>query len=147
MTTWIYNKKKIKTLDDMPKDIIGFVYIITNLTNDKKYIGKKLISFKKVRKPLKGKKNKRRSMVESDWLDYWGSSNDLKYDIEMLGKDKFGREIIYWCTTKAQLSYLEAKEQFDRGVLLNEHDEYYNKIINCRIGFSKSLMESLKSKT
>ncbi len=135
---WTY---KGNTIEEIPEGYIGFVYLITNLTNNRKYIGKKLAQFKKSKPPLKGKKLRRRFIVESDWKDYWSSSDNLKADVEALGKDKFTREILYWCTSKAELSYLEAKEQFDRRVL--ETDEYYNGIINVRVGGSKALRESL----
>jgi len=137
---WKYNGNLVEEIADQ---YIGFVYIITNLTNNKKYIGKKLAKFKKTRPPLKGKKRKRKSLVESDWQSYWGSSEHLLADVDELGPENFSREILYFCTTRGELSYLEAKEQFDRGVLLT--DEYYNGIINCRIGGSQALKESLKN--
>ena len=136
---WTYQGKPV---EEVPEQFIGFVYLITNLTNGKKYIGKKLAQFKKTRPPLKGKKRKRRSTVESDWKSYWGSSDKLLEDIKHLGEENFTKEILYFCTTRGQLSYLEAKEQFDREVLLT--DEYYNGIINVRVGGSKALTESLK---
>ena len=135
---WTY---KGKIVEDIPQEYIGFVYLITNLTNDKKYIGKKLGQFKVTKKPLKGKKNKRRSTKESDWRTYWGSSDHLNEDVEHLGPENFTREILYYCTSRGELSYLEAKEQFDREVL--KTDEYYNGIINVRVGSSKALTESL----
>jgi|TARA_B110000908_G_C10256653_1_gene456015 hypothetical protein len=137
---WKYNGNLVEEIADQ---YIGFVYIITNLTNNKKYIGKKLAKFKKTRPPLKGKKRKRKSLVESDWQTYWGSSEHLLADIKEIGPENFSREILYFCTTRGQLSYLEAKEQFDREVLLT--DEYYNGIINVRIGGSQALKESLKN--
>lgn len=130
---------------ELPEGCEGFVYLITNLTNDKKYIGKKLARFKKTKPPLKGKKNKRRSTVESDWREYWGSSDRLNEDVALLGTHNFTREMLYYCTSKAELSYLEAREQFDRKVL--ETDEYYNGIINVRVGGSKALIESLQKQT
>jgi len=136
---WTY---KGNSIEEIPEGYIGFVYLITNLTNNRKYVGKKLAQFKKSKPPLKGKKLRRKYTVESDWKDYWSSSDNLKADVETLGKDKFTREILYWCTSKAELSYLEAKEQFDRRVL--ETDEYYNGIINVRVGGSKALIESLQ---
>jgi hypothetical protein len=132
-----------KTVEEIPEGIIGFVYLITNITNNKKYIGKKLAQFKVTKPPLKGKKNKRRSTKESDWRTYWGSSENLLADVAALGEDKFTREIIHYCPSRGILSYLEAKEQFDRRVL--ETDDYYNGIINVRIGGSKLLTEHLKN--
>ena len=136
---WTYNGKKI---DDLPEDIEGFVYLITNKTDNRKYIGKKLAKFKTSKPPLKRKINRRRGYKESDWRDYWGSSDHLNADVLKLGKDKFTREILHYCPSRGVLSYLEAKEQFDRRVL--ETDEYYNGIINVRVGSSKILKEALK---
>lgn len=135
---WTYQGKIV---EEISEEYIGFVYLITNLTNNKKYIGKKLTRFKVTKKPLKGKKNKRRSTKESDWRTYWGSSPHLQEDVEKIGPDNFTREILYYCTSRGELSYLEAKEQFDREVL--KTDEYYNGIINVRVGSSKALTESL----
>lgn len=136
---WHYNGEPVTIL---PEDCEAFVYLITNLTNDKKYVGKKLARFKKTRPPLKGKKNKRRSSVESDWREYWGSSDNLLEDITLLGPDNFTREILYYCPSRGVASYLEAREQFERKVL--ETDEYYNGIINVRVGGSQILREALK---
>jgi len=110
----------------------GFIYLITNLTNNKKYIGKKQCISKIKRKPLKGKKNKRIDYKESDWKDYTSSSNDLNADIVKLGKQNFKFEIIKACDSKWELAYEEAKEQMNREVLLK--DDYYNGILNLRIG-------------
>ena len=128
MTNWYYKNKIVK---EIPEGIIGFVYLITNLTNDKKYIGKKLAQFKRSKPPLKGRKNKRRTLVESDWRDYYGSSDELNEDIEKLGKEKFKRKILYFCQSKAELSYVEAREQFKYKVL--ETDDWYNGHIRVRV--------------
>ena len=135
---WTYKGKEVK---EIPEDVEGFVYIITNTTNNKKYIGKKLAKFKTTKPPLKGRKNKRRGHKESDWRDYWGSSDKLNEDVQALGTDKFTREILYYCNSRGLMSYLEAREQFERRVL--ESEDYYNGIINVRVGGSKILREAL----
>ena len=138
---WTYQGKIV---EELPEDCEAFVYLITNTTNDRKYVGKKLAKFKKTRPPLKGRINKRRSKVESDWRDYWGSSDQLQEDVNQIGEDKFTREILYYCPSRGVASYLEAREQFERRVL--EKDEYYNGIINVRVGGSKVQREALKGK-
>jgi len=110
----------------------GFIYEITNLTNNRKYIGKKQCQSVRKRPPLKGKKNKRHQIVETDWRTYTSSSNELNKDIIELGKEKFKFEILISCDSKWELSYNEMKLQVEREVLLK--DEYYNGIINVRIG-------------
>ena len=134
----MYNDEPV---ENIPEGYIGFVYLITNLTSNRKYIGKKLAEFKTTKPPLKGKKNKRRGTKESDWRTYWGSSEKLLADIAALGDDKFTREILFYCMSRGELSYIEAKEQFDRKVL--ETDDYYNGIINVRVGGSNILRQRL----
>lgn len=132
--TWFYNKEVVINI---PEDAIGFVYLITNLTNNRKYIGKKLFSFSKTTtKTVKlkngtKKKKKIRTKVDSDWREYYGSSLELLTDITNLGVDNFTREILYYCNSKAECSYIEAREQFIRKVL--ETSDYYNGQISCRI--------------
>jgi len=137
---WQYNNKEVT---ELPEDCEAFVYLIINNDNGMKYIGKKLAKFKTTKPPLKGKKNKRRGTKESDWRTYWGSNDHLKADVVELGEDRFTREILYFCTSRGIASYLEAEEQFKRKVLLT--DDYYNGIINVRIGGSQILKEALKS--
>ena len=135
---WTYNGKEIT---EIPEEYEGFVYLITNLTNNQKYIGKKLAKFKTTKPPLKGKKNKRRGYKESDWRTYYGSSDRLNADVAQLGEENFTREILYLCKGRGEMSYIEAREQFDRRVL--ETDEYYNGIINVRVGGSDKLRQAL----
>lgn len=126
---WFYKEKEFTS--EMIGDNVGFVYMITNLTNDKKYIGKKI--FKSTRKlpPLKGKSRRRTKIIESDWQNYFSSSDELKTLVEERGPDAFRREILHLCRTKGEMSYLELKEQMEREVLLN--DDYYNGIIQVKI--------------
>ncbi len=114
------------------EDTFGFIYEITNNVINKKYIGKKQC-VKKIRKPpLKNKKRARISHSISDWKTYTSSSNELNNDIIKYGKDNFTFTILKTCSSKWSLAYYEIKEQIDRGVLLR--DDYYNGIINVRIG-------------
>lgn len=113
---WQYNGSDF---DEVPKGMEGFVYLITNLVNNKKYIGKKHFWTRQ-----KNKKTGRRKTEESDWKSYFSSSDDLKADVKVLGEDKFLREILYLCPHKKSMSYYETYEQFTRNVLMNE--EYYN---------------------
>lgn len=116
---------------DAPDNIEGFVYVITDKRNDKKYVGKKKFWSVTRKPPLKGKTRKRVVRKESDWMKYYGSSELVNQLLVEHGEDNFHREIIHLCKTKGEMSYLEAKEQFDRNVLLN--DEYYNEFIGCKI--------------
>lgn len=126
MNTWLYDDKPIDPQD--VENYIGFVYIITNLLDDKKYIGKKLLKFKKTKR-LKGKKKK--ILVESDWQSYYGSNDVLKNDVKQHGEDNFKREVIRFCKNKSELTYFELKEQIIHGAL--ESDKYYNSWIFVRV--------------
>jgi hypothetical protein len=124
--TWQYNGKDFT--EDLIGNNYGFVYQITNLTNGRKYIGKKFFYSAKT-KQVKGKKKKIK--VPSDWQTYYGSSDILKQDVLQLGHDKFNREILHLCQSKGECGYLEAKEQFVRGVM--ETEDYYNTWIMVRV--------------
>ena len=125
---WTHKGKPVK---ELPEWCAGFVYEITNTHNGKKYIGKKLSKFKRSRRPLKGRVNKRRYTIPSDWQDYFGSSNALLEDIDKIGKEKFKREILFYCKNRGECNYIEAREQFARKVL--ETDKYYNGHIRVRV--------------
>jgi len=116
-------------LSDIP---FGFIYEITNTITNRKYIGKKQCVSRVRRKPLKGKKRSRIDFKDSDWRYYTSSSNELNNDIEKYGKENFIFKIIRPCDSKWELAYYEAELQFKKNVLLKE--EYYNGIINLRIG-------------
>ena len=125
---WTYKGKEVKELPDW---VAGFVYEITNTKNGRKYVGKKLARFRRSRRPLKGRINKRRYTVPSDWQDYFGSSNALLEDVEKIGKQHFKREILFYCKNRGECNYIEAREQFARKVL--ETDRYYNGHIRVRV--------------
>ena len=132
--TWHYNGAVVEVL---PDDCVGFVYCITNTITGKMYIGKKLAKFSKTKyktvtqKNGKKKKKKIRTKIDSDWQEYYGSNIELNRDVITLGKEKFHREILYYCKSKAETSYIEAREQFNRKVL--ESDQYYNGHIQVRV--------------
>lgn len=138
--SWLYNGEPFQGPSE---DDYGFVYIITNLHNGKQYVGKKLFWHKRT-KTLKGKR--KRYLVESDWTTYYGSSPSLHLDLKEIGEEQFKREIIHLCPNKGQCSYLEAKEQFQRDVLLNP-DLFYNDWIICRVHRRHINSESGKRKT
>ena len=133
--TWQYQDTPVETL---PEECVGFVYQITNNLSGRKYIGKKLAKFSKTTYKIVKQKNgikkrkKIRTKVDSDWRDYWSSSEELKADVEKLGGPNFKREILRYCNSKNELSYYEAKYQFDNDVLLNE-TLWYNGWISAKI--------------
>lgn len=121
----------------LPETCVGFVYVITNRQSGRKYIGKKLAQFAVTKyrtvtlKNGSKKKKAIRSKVDSDWQEYWGSSKELLVDISHIGQEHFRREILYYCNSKAECSYVEAREQFTRRVL--ESTDYYNGQISIRV--------------
>jgi len=131
---WIYKNEPVIQL---PEECVGFVYIITNTVSGRMYVGKKLARFKTTRYKMHTQKNgkkvrkKIRGAVASDWQEYYGSSDQLNRDVESLGRDRFQREILYYCRSKAECNYIEAREQFSRKVL--ESDQYYNGHIRVRV--------------
>jgi hypothetical protein len=132
--SWYYADQLV---EELPETCVGFVYCITNKTTGRKYIGKKLAKFSKtttrVVKLKNGNKKKKkiRSKIDSDWRDYYGSSPELSKDVAQLGPENFHREILYYCGSKAECSYIEAREQFSRRVL--ESNDYYNGHIQVRV--------------
>ena len=132
--TWIFKNTTIETL---PEDCIGFVYLITNNLTGRKYVGKKLAKFSKTTYKMvklkngKKKRKKIRGKIDSDWQTYYGSSPELTKDVVELGIEQFSREILYYCKSKSECSYIEAREQFARRVL--ETNDYYNGHVQVRV--------------
>lgn len=126
---WIYQGVPF-TSNDI-QDYFGFVYLITNTLNGKKYIGRKNLYF--YRKP-RGKKKKVKQ--ESDWMKYYGSSDELKEDIKIYGKNIFKREILSLHKTQGKLNFEETRQLFLNNVLTealeNGEPAYYNSNILSR---------------
>lgn len=126
MSGWVDSSGKPITIP--PDGAIGFIYVITRVDTGRKYIGKKLLKFSRS-KVIKGKKKK--FQVESDWLTYYGSNDDLLAEVKELGEDKFTRTIIQFCFSKSECNYMETKMIFTSGALLSE--DYYNRWVSVRI--------------
>ena len=146
MSNWIYKPNEglgidVLSIDNLPnhEEAVGFVYKITNTVTGRFYIGRKnLYSERKTKisnrekTQTKTRKTFKRVVKESNWKTYYGSNKHLKADVEKHGEGLFTREILHLCKTRGECAYLEAKEQFDRGVLLT--DDYYNGIIQIKLG-------------
>ena len=137
MNHWLLEDTIYSPQELNDKEVYGFVYLIENLTNGRKYIGKKFFWSAKTKQVNKKKK---RYKIESDWKDYYGSSAELGIEIANIGKESFKRTILHLCKTKAECAYLELKEQIERNVLLS--DEYYNAWIQVKV--RKSHLKHLK---
>ena len=126
--TWTFNNKEFNIT---PEEYQGFVYQLTEIHTNKKYIGKKNFWKPKTLPITKTRKRRVRTRIESNWKEYYSSSNEVCQLVEQYGKERFKREILKLCKTKGEMSYYEAKLQFEKDVLLN--DEYYNEFIGCKI--------------
>jgi hypothetical protein len=120
---WYYEEKPFES--DNIGDNYGFVYLIINKTNHKKYIGRKY--FWQFRTP-RGKKRKVKS--ESDWKNYYGSCPELKEDIDKLGRENFSRTILSLHKTKGKTNFGETSQLFKNDVLTESLDNgdpaFYN---------------------
>ena len=125
---WYYNNE---LFESTPEEFQGFVYQITELHTNKKYIGKKNFWKPKILPINKTRKRRVRTRVESDWKTYFSSSSQIQKLVEETGEEKFKREILKLCKTKGEMSYYEAKLQFEKNVLFR--DDYYNEFIGCRV--------------
>ena len=130
---WFYDEKEFTS--DMIEDYIGFVYEVTDKTNGMKYIGKKKLKSTRTLAPLKGQKRKRKIVSESDWKEYYGSSEEVKALVKEFGPERFSRRILRLCKTTAEMSYYEMKVQMENDVLLKPK-EFYNAFVGGRINRS-----------
>lgn len=139
---WYYRKEIYNPSEEeiLNGDYIGFVYCITDTKNSKKYIGKKTLLSTTKKPPLKGQKRKRKIVKESDWRTYFGSSDTVKSLLNESGHIIFEREILHFCKTKGDLSYMETYEILIRNALIL--DSYYNEYVGCRIN-SKHLSDRI----
>lgn len=126
---WIYNGNPVSGIEIV--DFKAFVYCITNNTNGKRYFGKKRLQFVSHKRKI-GRKNRIKTVKESDWKDYWGSSEKLLLDIKELGEDAFQRHILRFCKSLSESSYYELKFQMENDVLLKP-EEFYNEYVGGRI--------------
>jgi hypothetical protein len=140
---WMHKGQPVNEIDI--KKYVSFVYKITNLIDGRFYIGYKQTTFAKT-KQVKGKK--KRIQIESDWRDYWSSSDELKADVLALGEENFTREILYFCHSKSMGSYLELREQIDHRVMENPQLTY-NGIVNARVSrmHLKNVLQYIKDIT
>jgi hypothetical protein len=122
--TWLHNGEPYVDSGEY----YGFVYKITNITNGKKYIGRKYFTAAGYRQ-VKGKRKKVRKA--SDWETYYGSNETLKTEVRELGEHNFVREILYLCKSRSECSYFETREIFAQDALLKE--EFYNSWVTAKI--------------
>lgn len=129
MSSWTYRGAPFNGPTGI-KETYGMVYKITHISTGKFYVGAKFF-WKPKYNTVKGKKKK--SFVESDWRDYWSSSEKLNADVIEFGKEKFSREILHIVKFRGMIKYLETKEIILQRCLELSDDECYNGIIGCKI--------------
>ena len=132
---WLYQNKEIHSLEDLPQDTYGFIYISIHQPTGKSYIGRKSL-FHNVKKKLTkkqlveqtGRGRKPTTEIvqkESDWKTYYGSAKPI-LDLLKEGKqEEFTREILQLVPNKKLLTYYECKYLFMLGVI-EKQDGYFN---------------------
>jgi len=140
LSHWLYNGKPLL---EAPEEFFGFVYLISNISSGKKYIGRKYFGTTR-RIKVKGKKRRKIIRKDSNWKSYTGSSKILNSDIEKLGKDTFKFEVLIMGKTKGQVNYLEENIHHRYHVSIKE--DYYNDCIGPRRFATVRLDEEITSK-
>ena len=135
--TWLYRNEPYDPAEVDPKKVYAFVYQIEDLDTGRLYIGKKVMFFKGFKMV---KKKRKRTLKESDWREYYGSSDVLNEEVAKRGASRFKRTILHFCPNKAVANYLEAMEQFKFNAILD--DRYYNEQIRVRV--TRSQLKALK---
>jgi hypothetical protein len=128
---WLYNNEVVETIEDIPANTFGFIYITTHIPSGISYIGKKSLYHNVKRKLTKkelaeqtgrGRKSTTETIQkESDWKTYYGSEDFIKQRIKEKKQDEFKREIIHFVENKKMLTYFECKYQFMYGVIENKN--------------------------
>ena len=122
--SWFYKGKKVESIEDMPKGVFGFIYVVTHVISGKKYIGKKQLMTTRTLPPLKGERKKRKVIKEGSWKTYYGSQKEIKELVASSTPEDFHREVLRYCFTKKELTYRELEEQVLHRVL--EDDDFLN---------------------
>lgn len=135
---WVYEGRNIESIEDFPQHTYGFIYQVTHLPSQKKYIGKKVLYHNKTLPPLKGTKRKRKIVKESDWKTYYGSQKEIKDLVKQSLPSEFERLILYIAFSKKLLTYYELKYLFSRGAI-EPHSNYLNDNISGRF-FTKDFL-------
>ena len=126
---WIYKGNSVTTL---PENAVGFTYCIINNQTQKQYIGKKQL-YSHTTKKVPGRKNRKHTIKESNWRDYYGSNDTLLEEIAVLGEENFTREILQFYNSKKNLTYAEVELQFKLDVLYAKFPDGTKKFYNQNI--------------
>jgi len=139
---WLYKNEVIDSIDKMPENTYGFIYQVTHLPTNRKYIGKKVLYFERNvkigKRELQALKEERKAkgiggrtpakkkvIKESDWKTYYGSQTEIKELVNKGKESDFSREILKFVDNKKHLTYYECKYLFIYEVLEN-NEEYIN---------------------
>jgi hypothetical protein len=130
---WLYNGQQVDSLENLPQDAFGFIYVTTHIPSGKAYIGKKSL-YHNIKKKLTKKELAEQTgpgrkpttkvvQKESDWKTYFGSAKPVLEIIKEGKQDEFKREILKVVNNKKLLTYYECKYLFMMSVL--EYPESY----------------------